>query len=427
MPSEEPPSRKGQEEPDNQMPRDQLLPLIISQLQQYGLNSIAKVVAEGSGTPFSLEPSCRLAELAQAGVIAAGQEFGEIDVPDEIMPTDLSDDEMDATEGLIIPEAGSCSTELHRLVYYSTQGAMYDSSLDGKYAATASTDMSLKVIDVSRVKANYRGLTDEKPVIRTLYDHLAVVNEVIFHPNGTVVASCSDDQTIKLYDLQKPAIKRGFRWFQDACAVRSIHFHPSGDFLLAGTEHEAIRIHDVHTLKTFSASNAADNHTAGINKVRYAQQGGTFASCSDDGSIKIWDTVSGRCTRTIPAAHGGRPVTSIRNARNGRYLLSVGRDSLGKLWDLGSGKAMVEFAGAEAGRFAPAISFDYSEDLVLAPDDATGAVVFWDSRTGELLKKIPAHSQPIINIAASPTEPAYITCSDDFRARFWGADVPPAS
>lgn len=80
--------------------------------------------------------------------------------------------------------------------------------------ATGSEDSSLKVLDVARIKAAYHNGAPEKPVIRTLYDHIAPVNDVHFHPNGTVLASCSHDQSIKLFDIQKPTVKRSFRYFQ---------------------------------------------------------------------------------------------------------------------------------------------------------------------------------------------------------------------
>ena len=45
-------------------------------------------------------------------------------------------------------------------------------SYDGKYAASGSIDMSIKIFDTSRIRSNFLGLSDEKPVMRTLYDHV---------------------------------------------------------------------------------------------------------------------------------------------------------------------------------------------------------------------------------------------------------------
>jgi len=58
------------------------------------------------------------------------------------------------------------------------------------------------------------GDAGDKPVIRTLYDHTEQVNDLSFHPNGLVLASCSNDQSIKLFDLSKTGVKRAFRYLQ---------------------------------------------------------------------------------------------------------------------------------------------------------------------------------------------------------------------
>lgn len=90
-------------------------------------------------------------------------------------------------------------------------------SPDGRFAATGSHDSSLKLLDVSKIK-NRSGDTGDKPVIRALYDHLEPVNDLSFHPNGLVLASCSNDQSIKLFDLSKSGVKRAFRYLQVSTA-----------------------------------------------------------------------------------------------------------------------------------------------------------------------------------------------------------------
>lgn len=86
-------------------------------------------------------------------------------------------------------------------------------SPDGRFAATGSHDSSLKLLDVHKMK-NRSGDVGDKPVIRALYDHTEPVNDLSFHPNGLVLASCSNDQSIKLFDLSKSGVKRAFRYLQ---------------------------------------------------------------------------------------------------------------------------------------------------------------------------------------------------------------------
>lgn len=133
---------------------------------------------------------------------------------------------------------------------------------------------------------------------------------------------------------------------KDSYPVRSISFHPSGEFLLSGTDHHAVRLFDIQTMKCFIPSAPSDHHKGGITKVRYAPNGSTFASCSIDGSIKIYDTVNGKCVNTIQKAHGGASVIGIEYSKSSNYLLSTGLDSKAYLWDLSSGKVLVTYSGA---------------------------------------------------------------------------------
>jgi cleavage stimulation factor subunit 1 len=57
-----------------------------------------------------------------------------------------------------------------------------------------------------------------------------------------------------------------------------------------------------------------------------------------DGSIKIWDGVSGDCIRTFENAHKGAAVVSCEITNNNKYILTSGLDSIVRLWDISSGK-----------------------------------------------------------------------------------------
>ncbi|KAG9289853.1 hypothetical protein G9A89_015433 [Geosiphon pyriformis] len=400
------------------------------QLCEYGYTSLAQVVAEQTDNPIDLTPSSRLSELL---FIAKEQDEGDemrpSQMPDDIIGEDSPDEEnyqnhsrwltsVDPDNRPVTKTSPNFSTW-----YITTHRAASTCAIfsgDGKYAATGSADASLKVLDTR--KMNSRS-DEDRPVIRTLYDHLAAVNDLSFHPNGLVLASCSEDQSIKLFDLSKPGVKRSFRYLQDTHIVRSIAFHPSGDFILAGTDHESIRVYDVKKFQCYTASsNPADLHRGGITKVRFANNGSQFVTSSLDGSIKIWDTVSGKCIKTIENAHDGALVSSVQFSKNGKYLLSGGKDSICRLWEVASGRCIIKYEGAMQMNNAIQTTFTFNEDFVLSSDESNNTVVCWDTRTGQLIKRFSGHASIVRCVAASPTEPGFISCSDDFRVRYWNLD-----
>ncbi|KAJ3414331.1 hypothetical protein HDV05_006699 [Chytridiales sp. JEL 0842] len=396
------------------------------QLQDYGMTSIAQVIAESSQISFNIvKPSSKLAELAFAGsmVIEGGD--------DEIVARRSGMRDDDDMGDLDMDVKGPAKVAPNYTLWFTTQhrGAARTAAFspDGNYIATGSSDASLKVLDVSKIHMAHResgsGDNVEKPVVRTYYDHSLGVNEVAFHPNGVLLASCSDDMHIKMYDLQRPNVKRGFRYFQDAFPIRSIHFHPSGDFLLAGTDHECPRIYDVNTFKCYIPNMPSDTTRGAINKVRFAPKGNMFVTGGTDGSIKLFDTVSSKVTNTIPSAHSDASISSLEFSKNGKYILSAGQDSRPRLWDIVAGKVLHTFEGTNHISNHIEAVFSFNDDYVISTDEINNTIVLWDVRTGAMLKKYIGGQQALVRgTAASPVDYGFITCSDDCRARYYNVD-----
>ena len=57
-----------------------------------------------------------------------------------------------------------------------------------------------------------------------------------FHPTFSVLASGSNDCSIKFFDYSKPSVKRSYRAVQEVASIKTLVFHPSGDYMLVGTE-----------------------------------------------------------------------------------------------------------------------------------------------------------------------------------------------
>ncbi|XP_034951006.1 cleavage stimulation factor subunit 1 [Chelonus insularis] len=308
-------------------------------------------------------------------------------------------------------------------------------SPDGQLIATGSVDASIKILDVDRMLA--KSAPDEMapgdqagghPVIRTLYDHLEEVTCLEFHPREPILVSGSRDFSIKLFDYSKASVKKAFRTITDADQIRCLSFHPTGDFLVVGTNHPVIRLYDVNTAQCFVCSIPSHQHTDGITSIKYSPDAKTYASASKDGSIKIWDGISNRCINAFVKAHDSYEVCSVAFTRNGKYLLSSGKDSLIKLWELSTSRCLIAYTGAgttgKQEHKAQAI-FNHTEDYVMFPDEATTSLCAWNSRNASRKQLLSlGHNGPVRLIVHSPTAPAFLTCSDDFRARFWFRRMP---
>ena len=93
---------------------------------------------------------------------------------------------------------------------------------------------------------------------------------------------------LQFAQAQKPelVIQKGHMGY-----ITSISFSPDGKLLASGSEDNTIKLFDVVSrkeLRTFIG------HTSGINSISFAPNGKILASGSSDKTIKLWDIVSGR-------------------------------------------------------------------------------------------------------------------------------------
>ncbi|KAL2335859.1 hypothetical protein Fmac_010305 [Flemingia macrophylla] len=255
-------------------------------------------------------------------------------------------------------------------------------SADGRFVATGSADTSIKLFEVSKIKQML--LSDAKdgpvrPVIRTYYDHIQPINDLDFHPQGTILISGAKDQTIKFFDISKMNAKRAYRVIQDTHNVRSISFHPSGDFLLAA---------------------------------------------SKDGAIRLWDGITASCVRSITGAHGTAEATSAIFTKDQRFVLSCGKDSTIKLWEVASGRLVKQYLGALHTQLRCQAIFNETEEFILSVDELNNEIVIWDALTTEKVAKWPSnHVGAPRWLEHSPIESAFISCGTDRSVRFWKETV----
>nr|CAH8839683.1 unnamed protein product [Trichobilharzia regenti] len=417
--------------------RDLLYRLIISQLFYDGFQTMAVNLVNLVSPSTTCGPSNRLFRLVKIGLSASEDEQEKSGVleGESIAPGIGIDLEVESESSTMAPEAAlyeTCYVTAHKA---ACRAASFNNT--GQLVATGSHDSSIKILDVERMLAKSVSPNDHiaqetpqqqmetHPVIRTLYDHTAEVTCVDFHPDPTlqILVSGSKDYTIKLFDFSNPSVKKAQRNIPEASPIRTLHFHPSGNFLLVGTQHKTLRLYDVQTCRCYVSAVPEDQHLSAVNMVRWSPNGTAFVTAGMDGSFKIWDGVSCRCVNTFEAAHDGAPVCSVVFSRNGKYILSSGKDSAVKLWELATGRCLITYTGAgtvgNQSHRSVAV-FNHTEDYVLFPDEATKSLCCWDSRNADRQRLLALnHNGPIRCFVHSPTTAAFMSCSDDNRARFW--------
>jgi len=108
---------------------------------------------------------------------------------------------------------------------------------------------------------------------------------VRFHPDGTCIASGSDDKKIKIWDIRSKRLIQHYD--AHAAPVSSISFHPSGNYLLSTGHDGLVKIWD---LKLGQIIYTLHGHEGPAISSGFSQCGDFFATGGTDAIVMVWQS-----------------------------------------------------------------------------------------------------------------------------------------
>jgi WD40 repeat protein/serine/threonine protein kinase len=248
-------------------------------------------------------------------------------------------------------------------------------SPDGKWIASGGADSNVKIWDSATGQ--------ESNVLR---GHRSRVRAVAWSPGGGRVASAGTDNTVRLWEPFRP---------QDNLPITGrapLSWSPDGKRLIANARgYGAVGLFDSRSAALERELRFEGEHSAF--SLDWSPEGKRVVTGHHDGSIRLWDALSGRQLWHAPAIHA-RPdddadeVRSVHWKPDGRLLATGGMDRTAKIWEPATGK-LIETLHAHT---APVGSVQWSPDgRRLATKDFGQNIRIWNAGTWRLEMTLKCH------------------------------------
>ena len=347
----------------------------------------------------------------------------------------------------------------NQVLYIATMNRLY-AIAEGATAVVEGQRQGSADVVVEKTKAgdpvlagHRTGKRQQEPLVapsRTLAGHSGPVWGVAFSPDSSLLASSSDDKTIRLWDTKTGDFRKTLTGH--SAQVRAIAFSPDGRTLATGSFDKSVRLWNAATgemqgilqdtapvyfpafaengrvLVTSGSEKSPrvwnvaerklirklEGHTSTAGAVAVSCETNRIATAGHDIDIKIWDVTDGRLLRSINAHPTG--VNFLAFSPDGQILASVGGDRSVKLWNPKNGALVVATSPQAATVYEAAFTPD-GKSLATACGD--GVTRGWSAHSGELLRSFAGGNYCV---AFSPDGQMLGSGGHDGIVRLW--DLP---
>jgi hypothetical protein len=309
-------------------------------------------------------------------------------------------------------------------------GAVYAAAFspDSKLIATGGYDKLVMVWNPDEVvavdfKEAVAGVAKPKPNGLQLMGHDGPVRSVNFSPNGALVASGGDDNSIHLWDTSTGEVAQVLRGHGNA--VRSVAFSPDGQFVLSGgqeKEGDQVRLWNLAGYQEVRVLHATvfSGHQDAVLSANFSSDGKQIVTASRDRTASLWDVETGEPLQTYQEGHDFLTTTAVFFP-DGRRLATGAGDNSVRIWDVAFGTQLTVLQ--PTGRLGTlAVSPD--GNWIVTGSPGSDAQV-WDSRSGARVgAPLTGHTGEVSAAAFSPDGTTLATGDDGGLIRLWRNSGP---
>ena len=289
-------------------------------------------------------------------------------------------------------------------------------SNDGKILASGSEDETIKLWEVNTGRE-----------ILSMFGHSGYVNSVAFSPDGKILASGSDDKTIRLWEVKTGKLLcilgdwgRG-EYFGHSGGVTAIAFHPDGKTLASASKDKNVKVwrlgDDIYDSNYGKVIMTLSGHSRPVRAIAFSPDGKTLASGSEDNTIKIWDLSLGNTVKNLCNYYQGvHYIYAVTFSVDGKVLASGGRDRNIKIWQIDQGEILQTLEGHSSDVRQVAFS---PQGNIIASGSEDGTIKIWDRKTGQQIGNLEGHLKYVNSVTFSRDGKSLASGSSDNTIKIW--------
>ncbi|GJN78669.1 hypothetical protein PLIIFM63780_002178 [Purpureocillium lilacinum] len=271
-------------------------------------------------------------------------------------------------------------------------------SPDSALVASGSNDRTIRL---------WRVATGE--CVQTLKGHDQGVSSVAFSPDSTLVASDSGDQTIRLWRVATGECVQTLEGHDHT--VSSVAFSPDSALVASGSGDQTIRLWRVATGECVQT---LKGHDRWVSSVAFSPDSTLVASGSGDQTIRLWRVATGECVQTLKGHD--RWVSLVAFSPDSALVASGSGDQTIRLWRVATGECVQTLKGHD--RWVSLVAFSPDSALV-ASGSGDQTIRLWRVATGEGVQTLEGHDHSVSSVAFSPDSTLVASGSNDRTIRLW--------